>query len=114
MAARGAIPLADVGRQVGGLVHDDVPLPAFPLTHVVEDRDATWRLHDPPEAPTKRGAKFGKPAGQAAVCSRAVLRTIVTIDAPKVSRVVSGRRFRASRRGHGIVCPTVTPHRLNL
>src|SRR5438876_4462201 len=49
-AARVAVPLTDVGRQVGAPVHDDVPLPPLSLTHVVEDRDAARRLHDPAEA----------------------------------------------------------------
>src|SRR5260221_8222783 len=56
MAARVTIPLADVGRQVGTPVHEDVPLPASPLTHVVEHRDAPRGLHDPPEAPAERAS----------------------------------------------------------
>src|ERR1700722_19058056 len=43
VAARIAEPLADPGRQMGAAVHDDVALPALPLAHVVEDRDATGR-----------------------------------------------------------------------
>jgi len=50
VATRVAIPLADVGRQVRAPVHDDVPLPPLALTQVVEHRDATRCLHDPPEA----------------------------------------------------------------
>src|SRR5207245_9079770 len=34
MAARVAVPLAEAGRQVRTSVHDDVPLPPFPLTHI--------------------------------------------------------------------------------
>ncbi len=67
IAARIAVPLPDVGRQVGTPVHDDVPLPALTLTHVIEHRDAAWRLHDPPEAPAERRTKLGQTAGQAAV-----------------------------------------------
>src|SRR5215475_2200832 len=36
-AARVAVPLAYVRRQVRAPVHDDVPLPPLPLTDVVED-----------------------------------------------------------------------------
>src|SRR5712691_12486912 len=49
MAARIAVPLTDVGRQVGAAVHNDVALPPLPLAHIVEDRDAARRLHDPAE-----------------------------------------------------------------
>src|SRR5262245_23984433 len=40
---------ANVGRQVGASVHDDVALPALALPDVVEDRDAARGLHDPAE-----------------------------------------------------------------
>src|SRR5216683_1334660 len=58
-AARVAIPLADAGRQMGTPVHDDVALPALPLAHVIEHRDAAGRLHDPAEAPAECGSKLG-------------------------------------------------------
>src|SRR5262249_29663679 len=41
-----AEPLTDVGRQVRTSVHHDSALPALALVYVVEDRDATRRLHD--------------------------------------------------------------------
>src|SRR5439155_10246799 len=97
---RVAVPLADAGRQVGPSIHDDVALPALSLTHVVEDRDATRRLHDPAEAPAERGAEFGQPGGQAALPQRHVLRGIVAIDA---AGVVARRTFSASRRRRRIV-----------
>src|SRR5260370_14167939 len=93
MAARVAEPLADAGRQVGGPVHDDIALPALPLTDVVEHRDAARRLHDPPEA-ASGAAKLRQPARQAANCQRTVLRTIVVIHTPGV---VARRGFRAAR-----------------
>src|SRR5258708_37457662 len=37
MAARVAVPLTDVGRQMRACVHDDGALPPLALTHVVED-----------------------------------------------------------------------------
>src|SRR5437870_59253 len=80
MATRVAIPLADVGRQVRTSVHDDVALPALPLAHVIEDRDATGRLHDPAEAADST-SELGEPAGQATLRRRTVLRTIVAIHA---------------------------------
>ena len=55
-------------------------LPPLPLTHVVEDRDAARRLHDPAEA-AGRASELGQPAGQAALRQRTVLRTIVAIHA---------------------------------
>src|ERR1700751_4755881 len=77
MAARIAKPLADARRQMRASVHDDVSLPTLPLTHVVEHRDATRRLHDSAEAPTVGCSKFGQPAGQATVRQSSVLRPIV-------------------------------------
>ena len=50
--------------------------------------------------PPNAAAKLGQPAGQAAVRQRAVLRTIMAIDA---RGVVARRKFRASRRGRRIV-----------
>src|ERR1700683_1886864 len=96
MAARVAIPLADVGRQMRASVHDDVSLPSLPLAHVVEHRDAAGGLDDPAEAAAKRGSKFGQPASQTAVRQCAVLRTI-ELDAPKINRVVARWWFGASR-----------------
>src|SRR5215471_11226959 len=58
-----AVPLADVGGQMGTPIHYDVPLPPLSLTHVVEHRDATWRLHDPVGALTSDPREAG---GQAA------------------------------------------------
>jgi hypothetical protein len=55
MAARVAIPLADVERQMRASVHDDVSLPSLSLAHVVEHRDAVGGLDDPAEAAAKRG-----------------------------------------------------------
>src|SRR5437764_13047517 len=89
---------------MGAPVHDDVALPSLPLTHVVEDRDAARRLHDPTEASTERGAKLGQPAGQAALPQRSVLRTILAIHA---RGVVAGRKFRASWRRRWIVLAAV-------
>src|SRR5262249_29396532 len=68
VAARIAIPLADIGRQVGAAVYDDASLPALALTDVVGNRDAPRCLHDPSQAAAAvAGAKFRQPAGQAAV-----------------------------------------------
>src|SRR5262249_19222354 len=50
VAARVAIPLANIGRQMRTPVHDDVALPSLPLTYVVEHRDAPGSLHDSLEA----------------------------------------------------------------
>src|SRR6266851_551656 len=89
-------------------------LPAFPLTDVVEHRDAAGSLHDAAEAAAERGAEFGQPMRQAAVGQRAVLRTVVAIDAPEVTGVVARRRLRAPRRGHRIVSPAPTLHGFGL
>src|SRR5262249_39960031 len=75
--ARIAIPLADAGRQMGAAVHHDVALPPLSLTHVVEHRNAAWRLHDPMHAVTSDARQ---PGGQTANRQRAVLRTIMAID----------------------------------
>src|SRR5437016_4425007 len=93
MAARIAIPLADARGQVGASIHDNVALPALALAHVVEHRDAAGCLHDAAEAAGRR-AKFGQPERQAAVRQRAVLRTVMAIDA---YRIVTRRRVRESR-----------------
>src|SRR5258708_2881634 len=92
-----AIPLADARRQMGAPVHHDVALPPLSLTHVVEHRDAAWRLHDPVRA---LAADPRQPRGQAADRRRAVLRTIMAIDR---YRVVAGGALRKSRRGRRIV-----------
>src|SRR5262249_28847253 len=76
VAARAAVPLADTGRQGGAPVHDDVALPPLPLTHVVEDRDAPWRLNDPAKA-ADPACKLRQPPGQATVRRRTVLWTIM-------------------------------------
>src|SRR5215467_1705334 len=99
VATRVAIPLADVRRQMGAPVHDDVALPALALPHVVEDRDAADRLNDLAEA-AGYVSKFGQPSGQAAIRQRAVLRPIMPIHTPCV---VARGRLSASRRGRGIV-----------
>src|SRR6267154_1687714 len=109
VATRVAVPLADVGRQVRTSVHDDVPLPPLPLTHVVEHRDAAWCLHNSAEAPAVRGSKFGQPSRQTAVRQRAVLRAIMAIH---TRRVVARRKLFTQRRARRIVLPTVTGHRL--
>jgi len=44
MATRVPILLADVRRQVGAPVHDDVALPALALSHVVECHSAAAEL----------------------------------------------------------------------
>src|SRR5260370_24729926 len=77
-AARVAIPLADVARQVWTSVHDDVALPALTLADVVKNRDAAGRLHDAAEA-AGRGPQFRHSAGQAAIRQRAILPTIVPV-----------------------------------
>src|SRR5215470_13098573 len=100
-AARVAVPLAYVGRQVRAPAHDDVALPPLPLTDVVENRDAARRLHDAAEAAIV-GSKFGKPAGQAALRQRAVLWTIVAIHA---GGVVAQSNLGAPRRRCRIVLP---------
>src|SRR5258706_1984664 len=95
MAARVAEPLADVGRQVGAPVHDNVALPPLPLTHVVKHRNAARCLHDPAET-AGGAAKFLQSAGQAALTQRTVLRTIVAIY---TCGDVAGGSFRAARGG---------------
>src|SRR5712671_160104 len=95
MAARVAVPLADIGRQMRTCVHDDVALPALPLTHVVEHRNAVWCLDDTPEADA---SKLRQPGGQAAVRQRAVLGTIESVH-PR--RVVARWKLRETRRGLG-------------
>ena len=102
------------GRQVRAPVHHDVALPAFPLAYVVEHRNPCRGLHDPPEAPAERGAKFGQPEGQAAVRQCAVLRTIVAIDAPEVGREIARRTFGAARRRCRIVFPAAALDQLAL
>src|SRR5262249_40710411 len=97
--ARVAVPLAYLCWQVRAPVHDDVALPPLPLPDVVIDRDTAWRLHDPAEA-TVVGSEFRKPAGQAALRQRTVLRTIVAIHA---GGVVPQGPFGAPRRRRGIV-----------
>src|SRR5258708_8028390 len=72
MTTRVAEPLADIRRQMRACVHDDVALPALPLTYVVEHRDAAWRLHDASEAPAIGGAELGQPPGQPPAGQRAV------------------------------------------
>src|SRR6266853_818150 len=94
MAARVAVPLTDTGRQVGAAIHDDIALPPLPLTHVVEDRNAARRLHNPAET-AGGAAELRQSAGQAALRQRAVLRTIVAIYPPCA---VARRSFRTSRR----------------
>src|SRR5262249_50883784 len=81
MATRVAVPLADVRRQVGAAVHDDVALPPLSLAHVVEHRDPARRLHDPAET-AGVAAKLRQSASQAALPQRTVLRTIVAIHSP--------------------------------
>src|SRR5262245_15264779 len=81
-------------------VHYNFALLALALTHVVEDRDAAWRLHDAAEAPAERGAEFGQSAGQAALAQRHVLRAVVAIDA---AGVVARSTLGASRRRPRIV-----------
>src|SRR5579883_3057342 len=81
MAARVAIPLPDVSRQVRAAVHHDVALPALALTHVIKDGDAAGRLHDSAEAPDP-AAKLGQPGGQATISQRTVLGTVVAIHPP--------------------------------
>src|ERR1700730_7541027 len=98
MAARVAIPLADVSRQIGAPVHDDIPLPTLPLTHVIEHRDAAGRLDDPAEAPAECGSKLGQPARQAALRQTAVLRTVIAIHAPGVVARRKLRPFGPQRR----------------
>src|SRR4029077_11076538 len=101
MAGGVAVPLADVGRQVWAAVHDDVALPSLPLTHVVEDRDAARRLHDPAKA-AGRPAELGEPTCEAALAQRTVLRPVVAVHA---RRVVTRRQLSKSRRACRVVLP---------
>src|SRR5215471_7526963 len=94
MAARVAKPLADVSRQMGAPVHDNISLPALPLTHVIEHRDSSGRLHDSAKASAECGSKLGKPTRQAALRQTAVLRTIVAVHA---HGVVARRKVCAPR-----------------
>src|SRR5262249_54377405 len=109
MAARVAVPLADVSRQMGAPVHDDTALPALPLTHVIEHRDAARRLNDPAEAPAECSSELGQPARQAALRQTAVLRTVIAVHAHSV---VARRKVCASRRGGRIIRPTAAAYRL--
>ena len=93
MAARVAIPLMDVARQMWTSVHDDVALPALTLAHIVKNRDAAGRLHDAAKAACQ-GAEFRQSRGQATIRQRAILRTIVPVH-PR--GVVTGRSFRKPR-----------------
>src|SRR5262245_22033289 len=81
-------------------VHYNFALLALALTHVVEDRDAAWRLHDAAETPAERGTEFGQPGGQAALSQRHVLRAVVAIDA---AGVVARRTLGVTRRRRRIV-----------
>src|SRR5882672_11026169 len=108
MAARVAVPLANIGRQMRASVHDDVALPALALTDVVEHRDAARRLHDAAEAVASNP---GQLRCQAAVRQRAVLRTVEAIHA---RRIVARRELRAPRRWCRIVLPAPTGDRLVL
>src|SRR5579863_406864 len=89
-------------------VRDDVPLPALPLTHIIENRDAAWCLHDPPKTPAVGSSKFGQSAGQATISQRTVLGIVVTIHP---SGVVTNRQLGASRRRHRIVLAAAAGHR---
>ena len=80
VAARIAIPLADAGRQVWASIHNNVALPTLALTHIVEDRDAAWRLHDAAEAVASNARQA---AGQAALRQRSLLRTVMAIHAAR-------------------------------
>src|SRR5215468_2891324 len=106
VAARVAVPLADVGRQVWTSIHDDVALPALTLAYVVENRNAAGRLHDPAEA-AGRGAEFRQSASQATVRQRAILRTIMPVH-PR--RVVAGWRLGEPRRGCRIIFSAAACH----
>src|SRR6202049_3987900 len=102
MAARAAIPLADVARQVRAAVHHDVALPALALADVVEDRDAARRLHDAAEA-AGGAAKLRQAAGEAALAERTVFRAIAAVHA---RGVVARRRLEGARRGRrGVGAP---------
>ena len=92
MAARVALPLTYVRRQVWTSVHHDVALPPLALAHIVEERDATWRLHDPAEA-ADPASKLWQPGGQATLGQRTVLGAIIAIHTPGI---VARRRFRSA------------------
>src|SRR5262249_43809324 len=109
MAARVAKPLADVSRQMGAPVHDNISLPALPLTHVIEHRDAARRLHDPAKAPAECGSKLGQPARQAALRQTAVVRTIIAVHA---HGGVARRKVYASRGRRWVILTTATARRL--
>src|SRR6266404_3121452 len=109
MAAGVAKPLADASRQMGAPVHDDIALPALPLTDVVEYRDAAWRLHDAAEAAAECGPELGQPARQAALRQPAVLRTVIAVHA---LGVVARWKVGASRRGRRIILAAATARRL--
>src|SRR5215470_11600447 len=93
---------------MGAPVHHDVALPPLSLAHVVEHRDAAWRLHDPVRA---LASDPRQPGGQAADRRRAVLRTIMAIDR---YRVVAESALRESRRGCRIVFAAGTAAVLDL
>jgi len=109
MAAGVAEPLADASRQMGDPVHDDIALPALPLTDVIEYRDAAGRLHDAAEAAAECGAKLGQPARQATLRQTAILRTVIAVHA---LGVVARRKVGAARRGRRIVLAAATARRL--
>src|SRR4029453_851476 len=101
-----AVPLADAGRQVRAPVHHDVALPALALPHIIEVRDTARRLHAPAEA-AGRGSKLGQPERQAAVRQRAILRTVMAIDA---DRVVAGGGRGEPRGGRRVILPAGASH----
>src|SRR5712671_5645900 len=103
MATRVAEPLPDAGRQVRTSVHDDAALPALALVHVVEDRNATRRLHDAAEAAAEQAAELGQPAAQAAVLQPVVLRPIAAVEARDVAGVIARWQLRETRRGRRVV-----------
>src|SRR5262249_11726582 len=101
--ARVAEPLTDAGRQVRTSIHDNVALPALALVHVVEDRDATRRLHNAAKAAAEQAAELGQPAAQAAILQAVVLRSIAAVEARNVAGMIARRWFGKSRRGRRVV-----------
>src|SRR5438093_488044 len=86
-AARIAKALPDMARKMRTAVDRDNALPSLPLSHVIENRDGSWRLHDSTE-PTK----IGQHRGHATLRHAAVLGIIDSID---VAGAVTRRNFRS-------------------
>src|ERR1051325_9923037 len=79
-------------------VDRDDTLPALALSHVIQNRHASCRLYDTPEA-----GEIRQDRGHAALRHASVLRIIDSIE---VAGAVTGRNFSAARRRWPILSAT--------